>query len=207
MLQQPSSRQSQSGAKLRKYENGKTLSLNVSGGRVFRTCDRPRPRPPTHVYGTTTTPNTRPTAAHHSTRPLAHATRPATHAANKSQHNLSTSRPELQMAPLTVPLLPHVPPRPILTQRTPPPIRSSRVYSGRRHHQQHQHHNHSSPGRSYHHHHHQQQQQHQHHHHASSHTQLAAQIQLLRPNNTPVSVEKVDLDRMKEEENKKKWMK
>ncbi|KAK4306358.1 hypothetical protein Pmani_021816 [Petrolisthes manimaculis] len=172
-------------------ENGKTVSLNVSGGRVFRTCDRPRPRPPTtHVYGT----NTRPTAYHHSTRPLAHATRPATHAANKSQHNLSTSRPELQMAPLTVPLLPHVPPRPILTQRTPPPIRSSRVYSGRRHHhhhQQQQQHNHSSPGRSYHHHH--QQQQHQHH--TTGHTQLAAQIQLLRPNNTPVSVEKVDLDR------------
>ncbi|XP_071543265.1 uncharacterized protein [Panulirus ornatus] len=75
------------------------------------------------------------------------------------------------MTPLTVPLLPHVPSRPILTQRTPPPLRSSRVYSGRR----------PSPQRPY--------------GHANGQARLAAQIQLLRPNNTPVSVEKVDLDR------------
>ncbi|XP_045102865.1 leucine-rich repeat-containing protein 49-like isoform X1 [Portunus trituberculatus] len=163
MLQQPKQRQSQSAAKTRKCENGKTLSLNVNGGRVFKTSDRPRTRPAAHLYGP------------HRTRTATTTTASAAHPTHgyRAGHQQAppVPRQDLQMTPLTVPLLPHVPPRPILTQRMPTPLRSSRVYSGRR----------ASPSRP------------------SApppgQAQLTAQIQLLRPNNTPVSVEKVDLDR------------
>nr|XP_053638179.1 uncharacterized protein LOC128692880 [Cherax quadricarinatus] len=158
MLQQAKARQNQSAARLPKYENGKTLSVNVNGGRVYKTSDRHRGRPSQpHTYSSS-----------------------ASVSASRSiyqQGSGAVPQPDLQMSPLTVPLLPHVPTRPVLSQRTTPPVRSSRVYSGRR----------SSPGRPYAH----------THAHAHTHGQnhLVAQIQLLRPNNTPVSVEKVDLDR------------
>ncbi|XP_045606345.1 leucine-rich repeat-containing protein 49 [Procambarus clarkii] len=163
MLQQTKARQNQSAARLRKYENDKALALNVSGGRVFKTWERQRPRPPLHLYAS----NKLNTAG-------SCGSSGSSSGGGKSAYQqgpVTAPHHDLQMTPLTVPLLPHVPPRPILTQRTPPPLRSSRVYSGRR----------PSPGRPY--------------AHAHGQAQIAAQIQLLRPNNTPVSVEKVDLDR------------
>lgn len=56
---------------------------------------------------------------HHHLRPAPHPWLPL----GPQQAPPSVPRQDLQMTPLTVPLLPHVPPRPILTQRTPPPLR------------------------------------------------------------------------------------
>ncbi|XP_064116576.1 uncharacterized protein LOC135222421 [Macrobrachium nipponense] len=149
--------------------NGKPLTLNVNGGQVFKTSARHRPRPATHAYttnnkfapATTVSSNSSGSSGGHRSSLHHHPGAPQV----PSHHD------HLQMTPLTVPLLPHVAPRPILTQRTPPPSRSARVYSGRR----------TPPGRPY--------------AQGNNHGHFAAQIQLLRPNNTPVSVEKVDLDR------------
>ncbi|ROT86026.1 hypothetical protein C7M84_020413, partial [Penaeus vannamei] len=99
-------------------QNGKTLTLNVHGGRVFKTSDRHRGRPSAHVYA----------SSNKLTAACSSNSSGSSNGGSRSPYRGSSPTPghhDLQMTPLTVPLLPHVAPRPILTQRTPPPLRHS----------------------------------------------------------------------------------